>query len=280
MHIFFYSFIIFILAFKIYSVDLDKKDQNIENILDDQDNFKKSKTNNEIFNRIYSKLFVKTDLCLLNSSYFAETKNLSKYSSLKLDKPLIGKYLSFNNFIGYKIKQDQVIGLRYGMPGFAAGNLVQHDFMLALSYNRLLFSKKFFSIEGEIGIGFYLSQTKNEKLKKIIDVVKSNDMEVFTEKIFLNIIFTFYWNFIGISIGGPIALKFLGPKQDLEDKIEKLINLLSLELSDTNKNKKDEYNYIKSKINSDFISLLDFLNIRLSLDIMDLTKFILQKTQK
>lgn len=269
-----------IMIFNINSFDLNKEDNKDEITTNDQENFKTSKTNNEMFNKIDSKLFAKIDCSILNSSYFAEVKNLGKYNSLKLDKLLISKYLSINNFIGYKFQKNQSIGLRYGLAGFTAGNLVQYDAMFAISYNALLFAKKSFSIEGEMGVGFYLLESSNDKLKKIIDVVKSNEMEVFTERLFINLIFSFYWNFIGISIGGPIALKFLNSKQDLEDKIEKLINLLSLELSDANKNKKDEYDYIKSKINSDFISLLDFLNIRLSLNIMDLTKFILQKKGK
>ena len=40
------------------------------------------------------------------------------------------------------------------------------------------------------------------------------------------------------------------------------------------------HRYVKDKIKSDAEGLLDFLNIRLSFNIMDFTKFIIERTQK
>ena len=280
-----YLSIIMFFSFNILANDINEDSTNNENNVENQeflkkDSFKFSETKNNLFNKIDNYLDFKSDICLLNSSYFAETKNLNKYSSLKSDNKFIGKYLSLNNYLGYKIKKDQSIGLRFGAANFGAGNLIQYDITLSLEYIKKFLSIKSFYIEGECGLGFYFKKNSNDKLKIIQNAVEKLEMETFTEKIFVNILFSFYWNFIGLSIGGPIALKFLSSKGDLDDKIEKIVNIVSLALSDTGNSNKDVHDYLKDKINSNFINFLDFLNIRLSLNYLDLVKFILQKVQK
>ena len=281
---FWYFIILLFINFNIVSDNTDdyiNDGSNIENQENEKKyNFRFSTTKNELFNKVDSKLFAKIDFCLLNSAYISEIKSLGKYSSLKLDKPLIDKYLSFNNFIGFKIKKDKSIGIRFGSAGFGAGNLIQYNLVAGLSCNLVFFTKKSFSMDCELGVGFYFLESKNEKLKRIIDVVHKNNIEVFTDRIFINVIYSFYWNFIGISIGGPIALKFLNANTEKIDIVQRLISAFDLALSDDLANKKQECDYLIDKLSSRFISFLDFLNIRLSLNIMDLTKFILQKTNK
>ena len=258
-----------------------KKNENTKIHTPYEYNFRTSETNNETFNKIYNKLFCKFDFSVLNSSYISQTKELGKYNTLKLDKPLIEKYLAFSCFLGYKFKKIHSIGLRFGNAGFCAGNIIQYNLMLAFTYNGTVFSKKSFFIECEIGFGFYFLESKNEILRTIIDYVKKRNISLSSERLFVNLLFSFHWKFLGISFGGPISLRFLSDKNDLEDKIERFINIANMEIRETFGLAGGEiHRYVKNKIKSDAEGLLDFLNIRLSFNIMDFTKFIIERTQK